>query len=68
MKNTKWFVADEVFYDSFTNRFSRNRFGFGISKTINKKLTWDLYYTRQNDGFAHPGDLHIVWQAWKIKF
>jgi len=67
MKNTKWFVADEIFYDSLFNRFVRNRFGFGISRTINKHLTWDLYYTRQNDGISRPGDLHIIWNAWKFR-
>ena len=67
MKNTKWFVADEVFYDSLFKRFTRNRFGFGISRTINKHLTWDLYYTRQNDGITRPGNLNIIWNAWKFK-
>jgi hypothetical protein len=64
----KFFVSDEAFYDSATKRFSRNRFSIGITKTINKKLSVDLYYTRQNDGFSHPGDLNIIWQAWKVKF
>jgi len=63
----KWFIADEVFYDSATGRFSRNRFSAGVSKTLTKELSLDLYYTRQNDGFSHPGDLNIVWAAWKIK-
>ena len=63
----KWFVADEVFYDSATGRFSRNRFSTGISKTISKQLGVDIYYMRQNDGFAHPGDLNVVWAAWKVK-
>lgn len=63
----KWFVADEVFYDSATGRFSRNRFSIGITKTISKQLSWDIYYTRQNDGFSHPGDLNIIWESWKIK-
>ena len=67
MKHTKWFVADEIFYDSLVNRFVRNRFGFGISRAINKHLTWDLYYTRQNDGISRPGDLHIIWNAWKFR-
>jgi len=67
IKKTKFFVADEVFYDSLTQRFSRNRFGFGITKAINKQLTLDVYYTRQNDGFSHPGDLNIIWAAWKVR-
>ena len=67
IKATKFFVADEVFYDSATGRFSRNRFSVGITKTVSKHLALDLYYTRQNDGFSHPGDLNICWSAWKIK-
>jgi hypothetical protein len=64
----KVFVSDEVFYDSATSRFSRNRFGVGISKTISKQSSVDLSYVRQNDGFSRPGDLHIIWSAWRIKF
>lgn len=67
LAGAKFFVADEVFYDSATKKFSRNRFSVGVSKIISKKLSLDLYYTRQNDGFSHPGDLNIVWTAWKIK-
>jgi hypothetical protein len=63
----KFFVSDEVFYDSILNKFSRNRFSIGITKILNKKLSLDLYYMRQNDGYAHPGDLNVVWASWKIK-
>ena len=63
----KFFISDEVFYDSATGRFSRNRFSIGIMKTITKQLSLDLYYTRQNDGFSHPGDLNVIWAAWKIR-
>jgi len=68
VKDAKWFVSDEVFYDSVLEKFSRNRFTVGVSKTLSKKLALELYYTRQNDGFSHPGDLNIVGTAWKIKF
>ena len=64
---TKFFFGDEVFYDSATAKFSRNRFSAGITKTINKHLSLDVYYMRQNDGYAHPGDLNTIWTAWKIK-
>lgn len=63
----KFFVADEVFYDSILNKFSRNRFSIGITKTLTKKLSLDIYYMRQNDGYAHPGDLNVIWTSWKIK-
>ncbi|HEV8591520.1 MAG TPA: DUF2490 domain-containing protein [Pyrinomonadaceae bacterium] len=63
----KFFVGDEVFYDSSTRKFSRNRFSIGINKTLTKQLSVDIYYMRQNDGFAHPGDLNAIWTAWRIK-
>lgn len=63
----KFFVSDEVFYDSILNKFSRNRFSIGITKTLTKKLSLDLYYMRQNDGYTHPGDLNVIWASWKIK-
>ena len=65
--NGKFFVADEVFYDSVPGRFSRNRFSIGINKIINKDLSLDLYYMRQNDGLARPGDLHVIWAALRIR-
>ena len=67
IEGAKVFVSDEIFYDSRVKKFTRNRFSIGVSKTISKKLGVDLYYTRQNDGFSHPGDLNIIWLAWKIK-
>ncbi len=63
----KFFVNEEPFYVSTTNKFSRNRISAGISKTVNKNLSVDLYYLRQNDGFSHPGDLHVLGTSWKFK-
>lgn len=63
----KFFVADEVFYDSLIEKFNRNRFSIGITKTLTKKASVDIYYMRQNDGYAHPGDLNVIWTAWKIR-
>jgi len=63
----KFYVTEEVFYDSILNKFSRNRFSVGITKTLNKKLSLDVYYMRQNDGFSIPGDLNVIGTAWKFK-
>lgn len=63
----KFFLTEEVFYDSLLKKFSRNRFSVGITKTLTKKLSVDLYYMRQNDGYTHPGDLNIVGTSWKVK-
>lgn len=64
---TKFFMSDEVFYDSILERFSRNRFAVGVTKTITQNLALDIYYMRQNDGVSRPGDLNIIGTAWKIK-
>lgn len=63
----KFFFGDEVFYDSALKKFSRNRFTVGINKTLNKNLSVDLYYMRQNDGFSRPGDLHVIGTIWRVK-
>jgi Protein of unknown function (DUF2490) len=63
----KFYITEEVFYDSLLKKFSRNRFSVGITKTLTKKLSVDLYYMRQNDGYTHPGDLNVVGTNWKIK-
>ena len=63
----KFFVQNEVFYDSVLRKFFRNRFMIGINKTLTKNLAVDIYYLRQNDGYAHPGDFNTLWLAWKIR-
>jgi hypothetical protein len=63
----KFFITEEVFYDSILKKFSRNRLSVGITKTLSKKLSLDVYYMRQNDGFSHPGDLNIIGTSFKIK-
>ena len=63
----KFFVTEEPFYVSTTNKFSRNRFTAGINKTLNPNLSVDLYYMRQNDGFSRPGDLNVIGTSWRIK-
>ncbi|MFN2412535.1 MAG: DUF2490 domain-containing protein [Pyrinomonadaceae bacterium] len=65
--DAKVFATDEIFYDSTLNKFSRNRFTVGLSKTLNKNLTLDTYYMRQNDGFSRPGDLHVIGTVWRIR-
>jgi hypothetical protein len=62
-----WFVSDEVFYDWSLRVWPRNRAAVGITHPFNKHLTLELYYTRQNDSHTRPGDLNIVWSAWRVK-
>ena len=61
------FVTDEVFYDWLVNDWVRNRFAIGISRPLNKNITLDIYYLRQNDGRSVPGDLHVIGTTWRIK-
>jgi Protein of unknown function (DUF2490) len=65
---SKIFVTEEVFYDSISDKFSRNRLTVGINRTLTKKLSIDIFYMRQNDGNSRPGDFHVIGNTWKIKF
>ena len=61
------YVADEVFYDWSIDRWVRNRFTVGGTKVLNKHLTQDVYYLRQNDGVAIPGDLNVIGTTLRVK-
>lgn len=51
----------------FLNDWVRNRFSVGGSRAINKRLAFDLYYMRQNDGRARPGDLNIIGTVLRVR-
>ncbi len=68
LKAAKIYLTEEVFYDSALDKFSRNRVTVGVIKTLNPKLSLDVYYMRQNDGYSRPGDLNVIGTNWKIKF
>lgn len=61
------YVADEVFYDWSIDRWVRNRFTVGGTKVLNKHLTQDVYYLRQNDGVSIPGDLNVIGTTLRVK-
>jgi len=61
------FFSEEVFYDWSFNAWVRNRAASGVSKVFMKHFTLDLYYMRQNDSHAFPGDLHIIGTTWRFK-
>jgi hypothetical protein len=63
----RFFITEEIFYDSLLKKFSRNRFTVGITKTLTKQLSLDVYYMRQNDGFSRPGDLNVIATSWKVR-
>ena len=61
------FTSDEVFYDWSFDDWVRNRFAAGVIKPLNKNITLEVYYLRQNDGRTLPGDLHVIGTTWRIK-
>ncbi len=63
----KVFATEEPFYDSASGRFSRNRFSIGFNKTLNKKLSFDIFYLRQGDNLSKPGTIDVIGTALKIK-
>jgi Protein of unknown function (DUF2490) len=66
-KKLNWFVSDEVFYDWAVNDWVRNRFSAGVIKVLNKHLTVEIFYLRQNDGRAVPGDLNVIGTSWRLR-
>lgn len=68
ISKAKVFVTEEIFYVSTTRKFSRNRFSVGINKILSERLSVELYYMRQNDGYSNPGDLNVLGTSWKVHF
>ena len=62
----KVFVTEEPYYDSASHRFSRNRFSVGISKVVDKHLSFDVFYLRQDDTFSHPFDINVIGTNFRI--
>jgi hypothetical protein len=62
------FTADEVFYDWSVTDWVRNRFTIGCRKDLDKDKHFmvEVYYLRQNDARARPGDLHVIGTLLKI--
>lgn len=61
------FIYDEVFYDFRLDRWALNRIGAGVSKAFNKNVIADIYYVRQNNAFARPGDLHVLGLQFRLQ-
>jgi hypothetical protein len=61
------YLAEEVFYDWSVTDWVRNRVSAGVTRKMNKNLTLDLYYLRQNDGRSRPGDLHVVGTVFRVR-
>ncbi|HKQ76297.1 MAG TPA: DUF2490 domain-containing protein [Blastocatellia bacterium] len=64
--NFRMFVADEVWYDSLQNAWTRNRVSAGIIKQFSPRFTAEIFYLRQNDGRARPGDAHAIGTLFRL--
>lgn len=62
------FAWDEVYYSSHLRRWYRNRFALGAGRRLTEKISVDVFYVHQNDGFSHPGNLDGVGMLLKTKF
>jgi hypothetical protein len=60
------FVADEAWYDSLQNAWIRNRVCAGITKQFSRRFSADIFYLRQNDGRARPGDAHVIGTLFRL--
>jgi hypothetical protein len=60
------FVADEVWYDSLQNAWTRNRASAGVIKQFSERFIAEFFYLRQNDGRARPGDVHVIGTLFRL--
>jgi Protein of unknown function (DUF2490) len=67
-KRLNVFAWDEVFYSSTLNKWYRNRFAVGAGRKVNSRISIDIYYLRQNDGYSLPGDLNALGVTLKTRF
>jgi Protein of unknown function (DUF2490) len=67
-KQLSVFAWDEVFYSSTIHRWYRNRLALGAGRKLSKRISVDVYYLRQNDGYSHPGDLNALGLTLKTLF
>ena len=64
------YARDEVFYDWSAHDWVRNRFSVGTILTFLRdkgRYSSEVYYLRQNDGRARPGDLHVIGTTLRIQ-
>ena len=62
------YIADEFWYDFRIKDWNRNRFFAGVTKRLNKNLAADIFYMRQSDKRATPGDLNVVRFGLRVNF
>ena len=66
--NFNGYLSDEVFYDSGSKGWTRNRFLAGFTHKFSPRYALDVYSGRQNDGRTKPGNWNIIGATLKIRF
>ncbi len=54
------YVADELFYDTRADEWTRNRLYVGLEKKMRRNWVLDLYYGRQHDLRTRDPELNIL--------
>lgn len=60
------YIADEAWYSSLADSWIRNRISIGMFKQFTSHFYAELFYLRQNDGRARPGDVQAIGTLFKI--
>jgi hypothetical protein len=60
------YVADETWYDSSQSVWTRNRISAGLFRQFNQRFYGEIFYLRQNDGRARPGNVHAIGTLFRI--
>lgn len=64
--NFRAYVADEVWYSTLVDAWIRNRISGGVFKQFTPNFYGEVFYLRQNDGRARPGDVHTIGTLFRI--
>lgn len=67
-KQLSAFVWDEVYYGSSVGRWYRNRLALGAGQRLSKRLSVDIFYVRQNDGYTLQGDVNAIGMTVRTHF
>ncbi len=62
------YIADELYYDSKYQAWTRSQFFVGMKLPLTKHFTLDSYYLKQNDGRAHPGYLQVWGTSFRLDY
>ncbi len=68
LAHTRVFASDEVSYEWRYRAWTRNRFIVGAGKSLNERVGVDIYYVRQEDDHARPGNLNAVGVTLRTRF